>query len=158
MGKLIAEISKGEQLRASTAHAGASLSSVAPLQSKQALQDVKQFVLSNNVANISQHPAYAACLSRVRAAFCQCPRSSQDWNPSQTCDFHDACHTLQDMMWGFARLLEQENIVPDAITDVGAAAVALAASLAEAAEKAHDDHMMFVGLQVGKSRCALVYV
>ena len=102
--------------------------SVDILQHKESLQSCKGFVLANNTNTTQRQPAFAAFLSKVKAAFCSCStlQDAPPFGSSSKCEFHDKGHTLQDVIWGFARLMEQEDVVPDAVPAVGSAAVQLA--------------------------------
>ena len=101
------------------------------LHNKSSCQLCKDFLATNNVADVNKHPAFCAFYSKTRAAFCQCPRNKDDWDPSSTCDFHDGTHTVRDTVWGFAKLMEQEAAIDEAVPAIGAACMALASKLAE---------------------------
>ena len=104
------------------------------LQDPATLRECKQFVLANNHSDVRKHPAFIAWMSKIRTSLCQCSPSQDDWNPSSACEFHDAVHTIPDMCWGVANLMEQENVVPVAVPVVGAACLMLAIAASEKAE------------------------
>ena len=99
-------------------------------------QQCKSFVLTNNVKDIRKQPAYLACLSKLRSAFCACPDPDQ-WTAGTAshCEFHDLSHTLADMTWGLAQIMEQEQVIPASVPRVGAAAMRLAMKVQSEEEK-----------------------
>ena len=106
------------------------------LHDKRSCQLCKDFLLTNSSPDVSKHPAFAACLSKVRAGFCTCPRTKDDWNPNFKCDFHDSMHTVQDMVWHFTKLMETEAVIDDSVPSLGAAAMVVASKLAQVHDEA----------------------
>ncbi|CAE7855567.1 unnamed protein product, partial [Symbiodinium necroappetens] len=131
--KMMSEVSSGSAGRLT----GAPSQVVQPDSVKQILHDkrscqlCKDFLVTNSSPEVSKHPAFAACLSKVRAGFCTCPRTKDDWNPNLKCDFHDSLHTVQDMVWHFTKLMETEAVIDDSVPSLGAAAMVVASKLAQ---------------------------
>ena len=134
MEKLISEIAQGNQqatlFKQKTSQASAAQG---VLQDKARVQDVKSFLLANNTTDVKKHPAFAACMSRIRSAFCQCA-TGDDWNPSTSCDFHDSTHTLPDLIWGLSKVMEREAVIPQSVPVVAAAALKLVMDVADKVE------------------------
>ena len=116
-------------------HAGA-VDFKAILQDKEALRQCKQFLLANNSVDVRKHPAFIAWMSKIRSVVCQCPATADEWDPASSCDFHDCTHTLQDICWGLANVLDQEAVVPNAAPAIGAGCLMLALSLNDKAQTA----------------------
>ena len=96
---------------------------------KRKIAVCKKFLLQNNDKNFTKHPALLSCLKFSREAFCQCPRPDEWDSPTaHYCEFHDqrVHHTLNDILWGLAKMLEKEDLIPAAVCEVGHAAMAVA--------------------------------
>ena len=136
LNKLMAEVTQGGAKMQGLFQQQADGNASVLLLSQQCLRDMQRvakcqtFLLANNDRKPAMQPAFQSMLKKVRQSFCQCG-TADEYDPGLTCEFHDTNHNVSDMVFGVSTLMEMEDIVPNDLTTVGAAALLVAAHVAE---------------------------